>query len=126
MRLTLLVGFALVLAGVTVAFAEGGDYVEPDAGDFVGNLGESSEAAKPQTAPPVPPPNPYPCHFGPITKRITQNDVSAIIVASPTIRAAWKFILARPDDPGAEPYGFGLNAPDDGLGDGLVCPSEPP
>ncbi len=110
----LLVVFGVVLTGAIVAFAQ----------EDVGNFGEggSTEAAKSQAAPP---PNPYPCHFGPITKRITQGDVSDIILDSPTLRAAWYAILARPEDEGAEPYGFILRVPDDGLGDGLVCPESP-
>lgn len=36
-------------------------------------------------------------------------------------------MLSRvPEDEGAEPYGFALNGPDDGLGDGLVCPGDAP
>ncbi len=110
--------FVLVLTGVTVAFAQ--------EGDLIPNLGASTEAAQSQEAPPAPPPNPNPCHFGPITKRISRDDFGAIIAASPTRRAAWYAILAREDDEEAEPFGFILHAPDDGLGDGLVCPEESP
>ena len=107
--------FGVVLAGVTVASAQQGDVKNYEGG--------STEAAQSQV-PPVPPPDPYPCHFGPIIKRINQNDMTEIILDSPTLGAAWYAILARPEDEEAEPLGFKINAPDDGLGDWLVCPDE--
>ncbi len=109
----LLVVFGAVLAGVTVAFAQ------EDVGDY--GEGGSTEAAQSQAAAPV---LRNPCHFGPITKRITPDDLFAIIRESPTSRAAWYVILARPEDEEAEPFSFELDGPDDGLGDGLVCPDE--
>src|SRR5262245_28471499 len=118
MRPRLPVACALVLIGVTVALAQ----------DDVRNYrGGSTKAAQSQAASQSPLPSPTPCHFGPITKRITADDVGEIIRTSPTRRAAWSFILARPEDEGAEPFvGLILYAPDDGLGDGLVCPIESP
>jgi len=109
-----LVIVAVVLTGVTVAFAQQGTYVEE---------GGSTEAARSQAAPPVPlPREETPCQFGPITKRITLDEVGAIIAASSTRREAWHAILARAEDEEVESLSFALNAPDDGLGDGLWCP----
>jgi len=117
--------FGVVLAGVTVAFVHKSALAQ---GDFVGNLGGSTEAAQSQAAPAVPPPPTTPelrpCTFGPITKRITLDDVEAIIRASPTRRAAWYAILAREEDEEAAPLNFAVTSEDDGLGDGLVCPVE--
>lgn len=112
--------FGVVLTGVIVVCSQ-----EVASAQAVEELGESTEAAQSQSAPPVPPPNPtrraFPCHFGPITKRITHDEVEAIISASPTRRAAWHAILAREDDETVEPFTFYVAATDDGLGDGLVC-----
>jgi hypothetical protein len=119
MRLTLLVViFGVALAGVTVAFAQQ-DYVS-------GYESRSTEATPSQSPPPPLPPISKPCLFGPITKRITWDDLFAIIRESSTRREAWYAILARPEDEDAEPLPFGLKAPDDGLRDGLVCPGETP
>ena len=58
--------------------------------------------------------------------RIDIYDVEAIIQATSTRREAWHAILALEDDPEVAPIMFKLVAPDDGLGDGLVCPEESP
>lgn len=130
MRALLVFAFA-VFSGVAAAFA--GDYVDPDLEgpaqdefesipDF-GGPAEPSQAA-PAEAPPRTAPSPWPCHFGPITMRISLDDVEAIIMATATRREAWNAILAREDDPEAEEITFRLAASDDGLGDGLACPEE--
>lgn len=118
MRASLVFTFA-VFIGVARAF--GGDYVDVDG---------PPQSAQPAETPPVQPQSPmytdWPCHFGPITKRIRLEDVRAIIMESPSRRAAWHTILAREDDPETEEITFELAASDDGLGDGLVCPEESP
>src|SRR5262245_42472180 len=116
MRLRLVVGFALVLTGAKVAFAQ--------QGDVGGYGGGSTDAAR---SLPVPPPTPTPqlrpCSFGPITRRVALDDVEAIIQASPTRRAAWYAILALEEDEEVAPLNFAVTSEDDGLGDGLVCPA---
>ncbi len=125
MRL-LVVVFGVVLAGVTVAFAQQDAFAQQ--GDLVEDLGGSTEATQSQAATPVPPPPSaqanWPCRFGPITKRIKFEDAEEIIWGAPTRRAAWYAILAREEDEGAEPLKFYVAASDDGLGDGLVCPDK--
>jgi len=128
-RLALAVLLALAAAAIALADEDAlvrrlGDYRDPNAGE---NLAEPDQPqAPPSATPPTPLRGETPCHFGPITKRITRDDLGWIIAESPTPRAAWKFILARPEDERAEPLGFAISAPDDGLGDGLVCPDDTP
>jgi hypothetical protein len=118
-----LVIVAVVLTGVTFpvvqdgAFAQEGSYVSIDQGD----------SAQSQEAPPASPPSatvdPWPCYFGPITKRITFEDAEAIVLAAPTRREGWYALLAWEENEEIEPRSFTLPASDDGLGDGLVCPA---
>jgi hypothetical protein len=110
----LVVIIAVVLTGVAVADAQQGNYVP---------RGGATAAARSQAEPVQPiPREETPCKFGPITKRITLDEVSEIMYASPTRREAWNAILARPENPQLEPVSFAIAAPDDGLGDGLHCP----
>lgn len=111
----LLVFTLTVFIGVSRAFA--GDYDDADG---------PPESTQPAEAPPAQPRGPEaierPCYFGPITMRIDFAEVETIIRTTETRRAAWNAIVARADDPEAKEITFAVSAPDDGLGDGLVCP----
>jgi hypothetical protein len=117
-----LVAAAVAVADDRVLVPDLGGYVEQDAGE---NAAAPDRSGSPPPAQLPIAREPTPCMFGPVTRRITWDEIWAIMGATPTRREAWRAILARPDDPEAEPLSFGINAVDDGLGDGLVCPQEP-
>ncbi len=126
MRITPLLGeaamSALFVFSVVASIGVTPGLADESVPDFGGPT-EAAQPAQPAEEPPVTVPSP-PCHFGPITIRIRLEDLRVIQRNSSTPREAWNEILAREDDPEAQEILFELPAPDDGLGDGLVCPEE--